>query len=415
MFRTLGGPVKGFGKQQGLLFQKFVVAFGKGREKFPRHLHAAEGREQGVVPGHDALTAAPVEGQRLQRGMIHQGKQRALPDKLIEERGVSASPAVDGLLHVADDGERAALGKGFFGQRLKRHPLIAARVLKFVDEHVRDARAEAAEQFVHAFAVVRRTNGETRDLRRGDDAVSAFIGFKSGVHRLRKLGKGHETACAEQHPDFPDVALQTLVERMERETGAALGCLEQAVVEALLLEHGRVERKLSGPSAALYAVREGIEKMSACLELFLLDACAHFSRVVFYAAHHGFEMVFRLFRRGQIAYAPAVAGEHEGNHGGHALAYAFSGKKAVRLFRAQHLTAGAAEQGSEQFVVSGLESQLVEDGPRDVAVGKARLEVRRKVEVQRGKPHHEMQKTVDGADVQGTVASQQHVHGVAGF
>lgn len=243
----------------------------------------------------------------------------------------------------------------------------------------------------------------------------AFVVLQPGIDGLRKLGKGHEPPRAEKHAHFPEVALQAFVERVQRKAGCALRRLEQALVEAFLLEHGRGERQPGGASAAFDAGVQRVEKMLARLELFLFDAGAHFSGVVFNAAQHALKMILRLFRRGEIADVPAVACKHERDHGRDAFADALSGQKAAGLFRTEHLTAGAAEQVAEFGVFAGLLGHVVEDGAGDVAVGKAGLEVRGQIEVQRGEAHHEVQQAVDGADVERAVAADEHVDGVAGF
>ena len=71
---------------------------------------------------------------------------------------------------------------------------------------------------------------------------------------------------------------------------------------------------------------------------------------------------------------PAVGIEHELAHGEYAAAYAFGPEKAVRLFRAQHLTAGAAEELGQSFVtVAGLFGHEVENGTGDVVFAESRL------------------------------------------
>ena len=126
---------------------RFEVVCGLGKEficQVGDDIRIFEVAEKTVVEFHHVAEAAPVVRQGVGLGFFGQARYIRLDHDLVEQGGVSAAPAVDGLLDVAHEEKTAALGQAFSGQGGDGLPLIPVGVLKFVHQQVVQTAAEAA-------------------------------------------------------------------------------------------------------------------------------------------------------------------------------------------------------------------------------------------------------------------------------
>ena len=128
-----------------------------------------ESRRKGLVHPLDYSSHGTEIGGEIQAFGLHQADARFAD--LQEQSDFGLAEAIDGLHRIADEEERAAVGRlPACGERLEQFVLGDGRVLEFVDKQMLDACAHRKGQIGRLPTRVQGADGGLCDLGKIDDA-----------------------------------------------------------------------------------------------------------------------------------------------------------------------------------------------------------------------------------------------------